>query len=78
MSLYLRRMAEQHIEDSKSPLHHLPKPDWFENQILFRAEDDDIGALIVIAADLLELARRADPAYGLTPVRQVTDDVIDR
>jgi hypothetical protein len=82
MSLYLRKMTEQHIEDSKSPTHSLLSADYYENEILdvftrtdpglFRwgAPGDDsrdiaLGRLAVITADLLELARRADPAYGL-------------
>lgn len=73
MSLYLRKMAEDHIEEAKGRYTWHPSIDWYENGVLdvfTEAEantDAALGRLTVICADLLELARRADPAYGLKP-----------
>jgi hypothetical protein len=76
MSLHLRKMMVQQIEDSKSPRHELMSADWYEQQTLDAMLLDDphgaLGSLTVIVADLLELVRRSDPAYGLTPVESVT------
>lgn len=49
-----------------------PPLGWYEDQILEAAADDDpakgLGRMTVLAADLLEQVRRADPAYGLSRV----------
>ena len=74
MSLHLRKMMAQQIEDSKSTYHVMPSLDFQETQLLGimeQASEDPqaaLGALCVVSADLLETARRADPAYGLTEV----------
>lgn len=66
---------EQQIADSKA-LREFPSLDKYEEWLLDTIALEDahqaLGSLTVICADLLEQARRSDPAYGLTPVDSVT------
>jgi hypothetical protein len=74
MSIATRKLAEQAIADSKLA-KDLPNPDKQEAFLLEAMSEDDpvkaLGALTVIGADLLELARRTDPAYELEAVRVI-------
>lgn len=68
MRLYLRKVAQAQITTSRDT-PYLPSLDWLEEQLLEAASEDQAevacGRLVVIASQLLEAARRADPAYGL-------------
>lgn len=81
MNLHLRKMFTGQVEQSKQPGRHTQQDtlglDYYENEIAEAFSEDSeaaaLGMLTVLAADVLEIARRADPAYGLVPVQSLYD-----
>jgi hypothetical protein len=71
MRLHLRKAAQAQIEMTRDT-PFLPGLDFLEEQLLDAASEEQaevgLGRMVVISTQLLEIARRADPAYGLPPV----------
>lgn len=76
MNLHLRKMLTGQIEQSKLPGRHAQQDtltlDYYEDEIVEAFSEDSgdvaLGKLTVLIADVLEIARRADPAYGLKSI----------
>lgn len=81
MRLHLRKAAEAQVRMAKDT-PEFPSLDWHEQQLLEAASEDQaevgLGRIVVIAANLLEAARRADPAYGLTVAREISPGLFAR
>jgi hypothetical protein len=70
MRLHLRKQAEMQVRLSQDKVGDFPMPEWYETELVDAAAEDDatigLGRMTVVASDLLEQVRRADPAYELT------------
>jgi len=75
MRLHLRKAAEAQVKMAKDT-PAFPSLDWHEQEVLEAASEDQaevgLGRMVVIVANLLEIARRSDPAYGLPVAQEVS------
>lgn len=77
MSIHARKAMVECIESPKD-IEGFPTLDWYEKRLIECAEELDDSSVIslikfsaklqVHATHLLEIARRKDPSYGLTPI----------
>jgi hypothetical protein len=78
MRLHLRKQAQECIDFTRTTAE-FSCTDFYEREILDAASEDvadvGLGRMTVLAAELLEQVRRADPAYGLPVAREVSPGV---
>lgn len=69
MRLHLRKQAAMQIKLSQDKVGGFPPDSFYEAEIIDAAGENDpatgLGRMVVVAADLLEQVRKADPSYGL-------------